>query len=376
VDFAFSDEQERFRETLRRFFAEHAPMSEVRRTMETPEGFDDALWQRMARELGLQGVHLPEAYGGQGFSFLELGVVQEELGRALVPTPYFSTVCLAANAILNAGSEADRCVLLPAIASGERTASLAWLESAGGWDLPSVSLECRRDGGSFVLDGVKTLVSDGGSAELLLVVGRLPGTQGADGITLLRVERGAPGVKLDVPPSLDPTRRQARLELAGARAEVVGRAGAAGGALLRTLSEATVCLAFEMMGGAARCLEMAVAYAKTRVQFARPIGAFQAVKHKCAEVLLELELARSAVYHAGWVAAEARADLPFAASLTKAAGTEAYLRAAAENIQIHGGVGFTWEYDPHLYYKRAKASEIMLGDPTFHRAHLVAGLDL
>ena len=376
MDFAFSDEQERFRETLRRFFAEHAPMSEVRRTMETPEGFDDALWQRMARELGLQGVHLPEAYGGQGFSFLELGVVQEELGRALVPTPYFSTVCLAANAILNAGSEADRCVLLPAIASGERTASLAWLESAGGWDLPSVSLECRRDGGSFVLDGVKTLVSDGGSAELLLVVGRLPGTQGADGITLLRVERGAPGVKLDVPPSLDPTRRQARLELAGARAEVVGRAGAAGGALLRTLSEATVCLAFEMMGGAARCLEMAVAYAKTRVQFARPIGAFQAVKHKCAEVLLELELARSAVYHAGWVAAEARADLPFAASLTKAAGTEAYLRAAAENIQIHGGVGFTWEYDPHLYYKRAKASEIMLGDPTFHRAHLVAGLDL
>jgi len=376
VDFAFSDEQERFRETLRRFFAEPAPMSEVRRTMETPEGFDDALWQRMARELGLQGVHLPEAYGGQGFSFLELGIVQEELGRALVPTPYFSTVCLAANAILNAGSEADRCVLLPAIASGERTASLAWLESAGGWDLPSVSLECRRDGGSFVLDGVKTLVSDGGSAELLLVVGRLPGTQGADGITLLRVERGAPGVKLDVPPSLDPTRRQARLELAGARAEVVGRAGAAGGALLRTLSEATVCLAFEMMGGAARCLEMAVAYAKTRVQFARPIGAFQAVKHKCAEVLLELELARSAVYHAGWVAAEARADLPFAASLTKAAGTEAYLRAAAENIQIHGGVGFTWEYDPHLYYKRAKASEIMLGDPTFHRAHLVAGLDL
>ena len=376
MDFAFSDEQERFRETLRRFFAEPAPMSEVRRTMETPEGFDDALWQRMARELGLQGVHLPEAYGGQGFSFLELGIVQEELGRALVPTPYFSTVCLAANAILNAGSEADRCVLLPAIASGERTASLAWLESAGGWDLPSVSLECRRDGGSFVLDGVKTLVSDGGSAELLLVVGRLPGTQGADGITLLRVERGAPGVKLDVPPSLDPTRRQARLELAGARAEVVGRAGAAGGALLRTLSEATVCLAFEMMGGAARCLEMAVAYAKTRVQFARPIGAFQAVKHKCAEVLLELELARSAVYHAGWVAAEARADLPFAASLAKAAGTEAYLRAAAENIQIHGGVGFTWEYDPHLYYKRAKASEIMLGDPTFHRAHLVAGLDL
>jgi len=376
VDFAFSDEQEQFRETLHRFFAEHAPMSEVRRTMETPEGFDDALWQRMARELGLQGVHLPEAYGGQGFSFLELGIVQEELGRALVPTPYFSTVCLAANAILNAGSEADRCVLLPAIASGERTASLAWLESAGGWDLPSVSLECRPDGGSFVLDGVKTLVSDGGSAELLLVVGRLPGTQGEDGITLLRVERGAPGVKLDVPPSLDPTRRQARLELAGARAEVVGSAGAAGGALLRALSEATVCLAFEMMGGAARCLEMAVAYAKTRVQFARPIGTFQAVKHKCAEVLLELELARSAVYYAGWAAAQVHDDLPLAASLAKAAGAEAYLRAAAENIQIHGGVGFTWEYDPHLFYKRAKASEILLGDPTLHRASLARKLGL
>jgi len=376
VDFAFSDEQEQFRETLRRFLTEHAPMAAVRRTLETPEGFDDALWKRMARELGLQGVHLPEAYGGQGFSFLELGIVQEELGRALVPTPYFSTVCLGANAILNAGSEADRRALLPAIASGQRTASLAWLESTGGWELSSVSLECRPDGGSFILDGVKTFVSDGGAAELFLVVGRLPGTHGEDGITLLAVERAAPGVKIDVPPSLDPTRRQARLEMTGVRADALGSVGAAGGALRRTLSQATVCLAFEMIGGGARCLEMAVEYAKTRIQFARPIGAFQAVKHKCAEVLLELELARSAVYYAGWAAAEARDDLPLAASLAKATGAEAYLRAAAENIQIHGGVGFTWEYDPQLYYKRAKASEIMLGDPALHRAHLVAGLGL
>ncbi len=376
MDFAFSDEQEQFRETLRRFFAEHAPMAEVRRTLETAEGFDGALWKRMARELGLQGVHLPEAYGGQGFSFLELGIVQEELGRALVPTPYFSTVCLAANAILNAGSEGDRRALLPAIASGERTASLAWLEGSGGWDLPSVSLACHPEGGSFVLDGVKTLVSDGDAAELLLVVGRLPGTQGEDGITLLRVDRTAPGVKLDVPASLDPTRRQARVEFAGARAEALGSAGTAGAALLKTLSQATVCLAFEMMGGAARCLEMAVAYAKTRIQFARPIGAFQAVKHKCAEVLLELELARSAAYYAGWAAAEAHPDLAVAASLAKAAGAEAYLRAAAENLQIHGGVGFTWEYDPQLYYKRAKASEILLGDPSLHRANLAAGLGL
>jgi len=376
VDFAFSDEQEQFRSTLRRFLAEFAPMAEVRRAMETPEGFEGALWKRMARELGLQGVHLPEVYGGQGFSFLELGIVQEELGRALVPTPYFSTICLAATAILSAGSEADRRALLPTIASGESTASLAWLESSGGWDLESVSLEYRPDGGSFVLDGVKTLVSDGGCADLLLVVARLPGTRGEEGITLLRVERGAPGVKLDVPPSLDPTRRQARLEFGGARAQAVGAAGAAGGALTRTLSEATVCLAFEVIGGAERCLEMAVAYAKTRVQFGRPIGAFQAVKHKCAEVLLELELARSAVYYAGWAAAEAREDLPLAASLAKAAGAEAYLRAAAENIQIHGGVGFTFEYDPQLYYKRAKACEIMLGDPTLHRASLAKRLGL
>jgi alkylation response protein AidB-like acyl-CoA dehydrogenase len=376
VNFAFSDEQEEFRETLRRFLAAHAPMAEVRRAIETPEGFDAALWKRMAQELGLPGIHLPEAYGGQGFSFLELGIVQEELGRALVPTPYFSTVCLAANAILNAGSEAQRRSLLPAIASGERTSSLAWLERAGGWDLSSVSLVCRPDGGSFVLDGVKTLVPDGGGAELLLVVARLPGTQGEEGITLLQVERSAPGVKLDVPPSLDPTRRQAHLELAGARAEALGSVGAAGNALEKTLSQATVGLAFEMLGGAGRCLEMAVAYAKSRVQFGRPIGAFQAIKHKCAEVLLELELARSAVYYAGWVAAEERADLPLAASLAKTAGAEAYLRAAAENIQIHGGVGFTWEYDPQLYYKRAKASEIMFGDSIHHRARLAAGLGL
>jgi len=374
MDFAFSAEQEEFRDTLRRFLEENSPSSEVRRLMETREGFDRGVWKQMAGELGLQGLHIPESYGGQGFGFLELGIVQEEMGRVLFCAPYLSTVCLAASAILNAGSEAQKQALLPSIASGETVATLALVEPGGDWEPGSIRLVAQSDGDGFRLNGCKTFVTDGHTADLIVVAARLEGTQGRDGITLLTLRSDAQGLSALPLDTLDLTRKQARLELRDVRAEALGEAGAAADALERTLDQGCVLLAAESAGGAARCLETAVAYAKHRVQFGRPIGSFQAIKHKCAEVLLEVESAKSAVYWASWVAEEKEEELAQAASVAKSLSSEGYLRAAAENVQIHGGIGVTWEADPQLYLKRAKTNEELLGNPGYHRARLVTAL--
>jgi len=374
MDFAFSEEQEEFRATLRRFLAERVPMSELRKHLESERGFASELWTALAGELGLQGVTIPEALGGQGFGFLELGIVQEELGRAVLPAPFFSSVCLAAEAIAAKGTDAEQRALLPRIASGETIATLAWIEAGD-----AITVAARPDSDGLSLTGTKAVVTDAQSADLLIVAARLPGTQGDDGVTLAYLPARTPGVSIEPIEPLDPTRKIARVRFTNARAKFLGAPGQAAPALARTLARARIALAFEMVGGAERCLEMAVAYAKERIQFARPIGSFQAVKHKCAEVLLELELAKSLVYYAGWVAARADGDpgeLALAASLAKAAATDAFDRAAAENVQIHGGVGFTWEYDPHLYYKRARSSAYLLGDGVRSREAVAAALGL
>jgi len=369
MNFAFSDEQEAFRGQVRRFLAARSPMSEVRRVMEGTEGFDPALWRAMAEELGLPGLAIDEAHGGQGFGPLELGIVQEELGRALVCAPLFATSCLAAPAITHVGGEADHARWLPAIARGERTATLAWLEPDRGWGFDEVEMVARPDGDGFVLEGRKRFVVDGHGAGLLLVVARA----GA-GLTLLAVEAGAPGVKTEPIAPLDPTRRFADLELDGVRAAPIGEPGAAAPGLERALAEAAAQLALECLGGAQACLDMAVAYAKQRIQFARPIASFQAIKHKCADLLLELECARAAAYWVAWACAEGDAELPRAARLAKAMTSEAYLQCAAQNIQIHGGIGVTHEADPSLYYKRARASVELLGTPSWHRARIADDL--
>ncbi len=374
MDFAFSEEQEEFRETLRRCLEEKSPSSEVRRLMETRDGFDRGVWKQMAGELGLQGLHIPESYGGQGFGFLELGIVLEEMGRVLFCSPYLSTVGLATSAILNVGSEAQKKALLPSIASGETIATLALVEPGGEWEAGSIELVARPDGDGFRLSGSKTFVTDGHTADLIVVAARLEGTRGSDGITLLSVLSDTQGMSAMPLATLDLTRKQARLEFADVRAQALGEPGGAAGALARTLDQGCVLLAAESAGGAARCLEAAVDYAKHRVQFGRPIGSFQAIKHKCAEVLLEVESAKSAVYWASWVAEEKEEDLAQAASVAKSLCGDGYLRAAAENIQIHGGMGVTWEADPQLYLKRAKTNEELLGSPGYHRARLVRSL--
>jgi alkylation response protein AidB-like acyl-CoA dehydrogenase len=376
MDFAFSDEQEEFRDTLRRFFEEKSPSAEVRRLMETAEGYDPGVWKQMAEEVGLQGIQIPEEYGGQGFGFLELGIVQEEMGRVLFPSPFFATACLAANAILNAGSEAQKRALLPGIAAGETLATLALCEDSGRFDAEGITLEAVPDGDGYRLDGHKSFVIDGHVADLLVVAARRERSAGTDGIALLTARSDDPGVSATPLETMDQIRKQARIEFSGARAEILGEPGAGWSPLRKTLDQAVLMLAAEMLGGSQKCLEMAVEYAKVRLQFARPIGSFQAIKHKAAEVLLEIELAKSAAYYSWWVADEHEEELAEAASLAKSVCADTFLLAAAEGIQIHGGIGFTWEHDAHLYLKRAKGSEILFGDATAHRARLATQLGL
>ncbi|HZQ76261.1 MAG TPA: acyl-CoA dehydrogenase family protein [Acidimicrobiia bacterium] len=368
MNFAFSEEQEELRRSVRRFLEDKSPVTEVRRLMETTDGYDPKVWAQMANELGLQSLHIPENFGGQGFSFVELVVVLEEMGRALLCAPFFSTVCLAANAILNGGTEAQKVELLPGIASGETIATLAFTEPSGKWDANGITMEAVPDGsGAYTLDGTKMFVLDGHVANLIVVAARASGTGGTEGISFFTVPGDAPGLTRTPLPTMDQTRKQTKLEFSGVKAQLLGEEGAAWAALSKTLDQVAVCLAAEQVGGAQRCLDMSVEYAKVRIQFGRPIGSFQAIKHKCADMLLEVESSKSAAYYAGWAAAEDNDELPVVASLAKSYCSEAYFHAAAENIQIHGGIGFTWEHDAHLYFKRAKSSEILFGDPTYHR---------
>jgi alkylation response protein AidB-like acyl-CoA dehydrogenase len=377
VNFAFSEEQEELRRSVRRFLEDKSPVTEVRRLMETTDGYDPKVWAQMANELGLQSLHIPENYGGQGFSFVELVVVLEEMGRALLCAPFFSTVCLAANAILNAGTEAQKVELLPGIASGETIATLAFTEPSGKWDANGITMEAVPDGsGSYTLDGTKMFVLDGHVANLIVVAARSAGSGGTEGISFFSVPGDAPGLTRTALPTMDQTRKQAKLEFSGVRATLLGEEGAGWAALSKTLDQVAVCLAAEQVGGAQRCLDMSVDYAKNRIQFGRPIGSFQAIKHKCADMLLEVESSKSAAYYAGWAAAEDNDELPVVASLAKSYCSEAYFHAAAENIQIHGGIGFTWEHDAHLYFKRAKSSELLLGDAAYHRERLAARINL
>ncbi len=365
--FSFTDEQRQFRDVARRFLGDVSPPTAVREWMESASGFDPAVWDRLAKELGFCAIHVPEAYGGQGFSFVELGIALEEMGRALLCAPYFSSAVLATGAIQHGGSEAEKMALLPDLAAGTRRATLAFTEPSGGWDVEQVALTATPVGGGYRLDGEKRFVLDGCTADFIIAVARAPGSRGADGLSLCILPGDAKGIERRPLRSLDPTRKLAHLTFHGARAAPLGEPEGAAAPLKRALAEAAAALANEMVGGAQRMLDSAVDYAKLRMQFGRQIGSFQAIKHKCADMLLEVELAKSAAYRAAAAVAEDDTDAPALASLAKASASEAYLGAAAACIQIHGGIGFTWENDTHLWFKRAKASEALLGDAAYHR---------
>jgi alkylation response protein AidB-like acyl-CoA dehydrogenase len=362
MNFAFSEEQEELRKTVRQFLDSKSPELEVRRLMETGDGYDASVWSQMAEQMGLQGLAIPEEFGGSGFSWVELGIVLEEMGRALLCAPYYSTVVLAANTLLQSGDDAAKAKYLPGIASGETIATLAFTEPAGRWDEAGITMTASGSGSSWTLNGTKSFVLDGHTASLILVAART-----AAGVSLFAVDGGAAGLTRTALSTMDQTRKQAKLEFANTPATLVGTDGDGWNVLSKVLDLAAVGLAAEQVGGAQKVLEMAVEYAKVRVQFGRPIGSFQAIKHKCADMLLEVESAKSAAYYAMWCASEMNDELPSVASLAKAYCSEAYFHATAENIQIHGGFGFTWEHPAHLYFKRAKSSELLFGDPSYHR---------
>lgn len=365
--FGFTDEQAQFRVVVRRFMRDRSPASDVRRQMASVDGYDRAVWQRLTRELGLTGIHVPEQYGGQGFGFVELGIVLEEMGRALFCAPFFATAVLATQALLNGATDAQKRALLPAIAVGERIATLAWVEANGRWDVGGIALTATSADGGYLLDGTKKFVLDGHTADLVIVAARARGTAGEDGVSLFAVDAPCVGLTRRRLETLDATRKQAELVFNNVPARLLGDLGSGAVALSRTLEQAAVALACEMVGGARALLESAVEYAKLRMQFGRPIGSFQAIKHRCADLLLEVELAHSAACYAAAALAEDDPEVPALASLAKACASDAYMRTAAECIQIHGGIGFTWDHDTHLWFKRAKSSEVLLGDACYHR---------
>ena len=370
-----TEEQEELRASVRRFLADRAPITAVRELMETTDGVDASVWRQAGDQLGLQGIAIPEEYGGAGFSFAEQAIVLEELGAALYGGPYLASAVLAATAVLASPDQDARKAYLPGIASGATIATLAFTEEDGSWEPDAIRLtaspaqDSSADG--WQLDGRKSFVLDGHTANLILVVART-----GDSLSLFAVPADANGLTRTALPTLDQTRKLARLDFTAVPATLVGSVGDGSAVLSRTLDVAAIAQAAEQLGGAQRALDMAVEYAKVRHQFGRPIGSFQAIKHRCADLLLEVESLRSAVQYAAAAVAEDSAEVPVVASLVKAYASDVYFHVAAENIQIHGGIGFTWEHDAHLYFKRAKASELFLGDASYHREHLATRIGL
>ncbi|HVN28889.1 MAG TPA: acyl-CoA dehydrogenase family protein [Candidatus Binataceae bacterium] len=371
VQFAFSNEQEEFRAAIARFLNDKSPTTEVRRLMATADGYDRNVWRQMSEELALPGIAIPEAYGGSGFGIVELCIALEEMGRALLCAPFFSTSVLASNAILNAGTDAQKAALLPNIASGARLATLAITEPNGNWDPASIETVATPDAGGYRLNGAKSYVVDGHIADLLVVAARMPSSFGSSGLALFTLEAKSSGVERKLLESMDPTRKIARIDFRGAHAELLGQVDDGAKRIARTMDQAVTALSNEMIGGAQALLDSAIKYCKLRVQFGREIGSFQAIKHKLADMLLEVELAKSASYYAAQAAANDDPEWPALASLAKASASETYLHTAAETIQLHGGIGFTWDNDTHLWFKRAKSSEIFLGMPSYHRELLM-----
>jgi alkylation response protein AidB-like acyl-CoA dehydrogenase len=377
--FAFTEEQAALHATARAFLAEHSASEQVRRAMQSELGFAPELWKAISAELGWPAVSVPEAYGGLGLGAVELAALLEAMGESLLCAPFFSSVCLGANALLVAGSDEQKREWLPAIAEGRTRATLAAFEPDKSWATSGIETEARSEGGDHVLSGRKRFVLDGHSADLLVVAARRAGSRGDEGLSLFAVPAEAKGVERRALATLDATRRLAEIELHGVRVPASARLGDEGtgaAALERILELAAIALAAEQVGGAQRCLDLAVAHAKTRIQFGRPIGSFQAIQHRCADMMLQVESARSAAYYAACVAAEGGAELPRVASLAKVYCSDAYFQCAADSLQVHGGVGFTWEYDVQLHLKRAQWTQSFLGDPTWHRERVARAIGL
>lgn len=381
MELALTDEQRMIVQSAERFLAQVADSTAVRTAMASERGYDADTWGRIARELYWPALAIPEAYGGLGLGFVEVSLLQEQLGRRLLPSPFFATCCLATPALLLSQNEALKERWLPQIAAGELSASLAYTSSSR-WDDSGVQVYAQSHGGGYRLNGHYQYVIDGAECDLLIIAARTPGSIGEAGIRLFAVPADTPGISRQRQPTLDQTRSLATITLkdvALTDEHLLSEPGQGWPLLRNVLHIAAIGLAAEQTGGAQQSLHLTLEYIKGREQFGRSIASFQAIKHRCADLMLAVECARSASYYASCVADEclkvdgdpqARKELIEAASAAKIHASEGFYQCAAESIQLHGGVGFTWEYDPHLYFKRARASEQLLGSPDYHREQL------
>ena len=376
MDFAFSEEQDMLRSSARDFLAKECSSKVVRKLMDAAETYDPALWKKVAA-LGWTALGIPEAYGGVG-TFLDLVVVLEEAGRTLLPGPFFATMGLAVPVLIEAGTEAQKKEVLSAIAEGKARATLAYTEPTGRWDAGGITLAAKPAGGGWTLDGVKLFVPDAEAADYTVVAARTK-SAGEDGVTLFLVKGKPKGMTVKPLKTLDMTRRWYEISFKNVELEgnaLMGTVDKGWAPLKRALEWATAALCAEMVGGAQKVLETSTEYAKTRHQFGKPIGIYQAVSHKLADMLVLAESGRSATYYAAWTVDADAPDRALAASMAKAYVSDAYRKVAGDGIQVHGGIGFTWEHDMHLYFKRAKSSEVTLGDATYHRELVAQHLDL
>jgi alkylation response protein AidB-like acyl-CoA dehydrogenase len=367
MDFSFSSDQTLLKNSARAFLDEHCKPAAVRLTWDDPRGESEAMWKEMA-QLGWLGLALPEAYGGSGLGMVETAIVLDELGRVACPGPYWPTA-LVASAIAEAGTDAQKKRWLPAIATGDARAAVAFLDTDLDWNPEATATRADKTAGGWTLTGLKRYLAWSHVADVMLVPARTP-----DGLTLFLVSPSASGITSQPVETMDPGTRWATVKLdrvpVGAD-DVLGAAGSAGALLGRLLQRGAVGASAEMLGASRRCLDLAVEYAKVREQFGQPIGSFQAIRHKCAEMLLEVENSHSAVYYAAWALDAGADDAALAASIAKSYVADASRKVCGEAIQVHGGIGFTWEYDLHLYFKRAKALEAQYGDAEYHRELIV-----
>lgn len=371
MDIQLNQDQLEIARQARRFCENELPMKYVRAMFEGERGFTDELWNKMV-EMGWTAMHIPEEYGGLGLDLLEMALVLEEMGRAVVPGPFFSTVLLAAELLREAGSEEQKRQVLSGIAAGELRGTLALYEPEGGADIGHIQMGAVAEGEAFLLHGTKLFVPDAHVADFLICAARTQaGADPEQGITLFLVDPRAEGVSVSLLPTMDGTRKLCAVDFQKVRVSREGVLGAphqGGGPLRRALQRAQVGLCAECVGGAQQAMEIATEYAKVRIQFDQPIGAYQAIKHRCAQMYVEVESARSLLYWAAW--AQDHGDPPeaaMAASVAKAYCSEVYRNSSTSALQVLGGTGFSWEHDIHLYLKRAKANEVALGDPIYHR---------
>ncbi len=387
MEFAFTDEQEMIRDSAESFLQDVSTSEAVRAAMATEAGFDSELWQKICSDMYWQALHIPEEYGGLGLGYVELAILFEEMGRRLLCSPFFSTVALGVNSLLVAGNDEQKSTWLPQIAEGALTATLAYT-SQNSWDAESITAIAIKEGDGFVLSGQYKYVPDGHTAGLLILAAREEDSSDEEGVSLFAIPADTVGINCRWTPTMDQTRKQAEITLDNVYVEsshLLGEAGTAWPQLEKIVQLAAVAVAAEQTGGARQVLDLTVDYTQERVQFGRTIASFQAIKHRAADMMLQVECSKSAVYYAACVAQEAlfsndkageevAEELLVASALAKSYCSDAYFHCAADSIQLHGGVGFTWEYDPHLYFKRAKSSETYLGSGSYHREKIAQAI--